>query len=411
MQTTSNLHFLIIDDDKSSLEIYESLLTKAGHQVTATTSSALALDLIGETRPDCIICDLSMPGIDGLDLFQSVRKITHITQPTFIIITAKVFDYDQRRALELGVDGYLTKPVNPQTFLTEVTAIHHGTMEVRFWGSRGTLPVSGEKTLKYGGNTNCVTLTIANKHLFIFDAGTGIKELSNYLLQENKFPLTAKIFVSHPHYDHINGIPFFVPLYMKGNAFEILGGRHSDRGIEKLIADQMDSVYFPITMKEFGAQITFKNLGEESFQLGEVKISTILLNHPGKCLGYRIDYKGKSFCYITDNELYLENSPHYAQFDVDKLITFIQQTDVLVIDATYTDDEYPKKIGWGHSAVSRVVDVAAKAQVKELCLYHHDPDQFDVHIDAKLQFARDLLAQRGSSTLCSASMEGSTISI
>jgi phosphoribosyl 1,2-cyclic phosphodiesterase/CheY-like chemotaxis protein len=405
------IHFYIIDDDKATLEIYASLLKKAGHRVTSTTSSLYALEEIKKQEPDCIMCDLSMPGIDGLDLFQSIRKTKSLKQPTFIIVTAKVFEYDQRKALELGVDGYLNKPINAETFVDEIAAIHSSTMAIHFWGSRGTLPVPGEKTIKFGGNTNCVTLTIGNKYFFIFDAGTGIKELSNHLLKENKFPLTAKIFISHPHYDHINGIPFFVPLYMKGNAFEILGTRHSDIGIEKLLADQMDSVYFPITMKEFGAQITFKNLCEETFNIDNLEISTILLNHPGKCLGYRVSYKNKTFCYVTDNELYLEDSPHYNQFDVDKLINFIKDADVLVIDATYTDEEYLKKIGWGHSAVSRVVDVADKANVKQLCLFHHDPDQFDSEIAAKLKFAKNLLKERGSKVVCVASVEGTTITI
>ena len=405
------LNFFIIDDDESSVNIYKTLLKKAGHHVSTNTNSVTALEQITELQPDCVICDLSMPELDGLDLFRAVRKTEKIKQPTFIIVTGKVFEYDHRHALEMGVDGYLNKPVNPDTFLQEISNIHEGTMQVHFWGSRGTLPVPGEKTVVYGGNTNCVTLAIGNRYFFIFDAGTGIKELSNHLLKENKFPLSAKIFISHPHYDHINGIPFFVPLYMKGNDFEILGTRHADIGIEKLLADQMDSVYFPITMKEFGANITFRNLCEETFQIDALEIQTILLNHPGKCLGYRVKYKDKVFCYVTDNELYLEESPHYNQFDVDKLISFIQDADVVVIDATYTDEEYARKIGWGHSAVSRVVDVADKAKVKLLCLYHHDPDQFDKEIENKVKNAKALLKSRKSKTRCIASQEGSDLII
>ncbi|MES2217224.1 MAG: response regulator [Pseudomonadota bacterium] len=403
------LHFFIIDDDKSALHIYENLLKKAGHKVTATTSSQTALEEITELQPDCVLCDLSMPGIDGMELYQAIRQLDTIQQPTFIIVTGKVFEYDHRRALEMGVDGYIHKPINPQTFLDEVLSVYLGTMKVHFWGSRGTLPVPGEKTLKFGGNTNCVTLTIGNNYFFIFDAGTGIKELSNHLLKENKFPLTAKIFISHPHYDHINGIPFFVPLYMSANHFEIFGTRHAGIGIEKLLADQMDSVYFPITMKEFGAKISFRDLCEESFNIDNIKIQTILLNHPGKCLGYRVEYKNKIFCYVTDNELYLEDSDSFNQFDVDQLIDFIREADVLVIDATYTDEEYLKKSGWGHSGVSRVVEVANAGKVKLLCLYHHDPDEFDKQIAEKLKSAKELLKKLKSKTICCASNEGMEI--
>ena len=140
-------------------------------------------------------------------------------------------------------------------------------MVIKFWGCRGTLPVSGAKSLKYGGNTNCITLTIANKHNFIFDAGSGIKELSNYLVKEKKFPYKAKIFISHPHYDHINGIPFFVPLYMKGNEFDFLCSHQGAISLEQCLSKQMDSVYFPVTMNEFSSTVTFHSLTEQTFQI------------------------------------------------------------------------------------------------------------------------------------------------
>lgn len=405
------LHFFIVDDDKITVQIYARLLEQAGHRVTTMNSGTEALAQIVNLQPDCVLCDLLMPHLDGLGLFQSIRSIEHLKQPTFIVITGKLFEFDRRQALELGVDGYLTKPVDPATFVSDLLEIVRGTMVIQFWGVRGTLPVPGRKTVRYGGNTNCVTLNFAKKHFFIFDAGSGIKELSNHLIKENKFPLSAKIFISHPHYDHINGIPFFVPLYMQGNEFEILGTHHGDLSIEKLISDQMDSIYFPITMKEFSAKFTFKNLSEESFYIDALHIQTILLNHPGQCLGYRIQHKNKSFCYITDNELFLEDSPHYNQFEVDRLIHFIHETDVLVIDTTYSDAEYSKKIGWGHSCVSRVVDIADKAKVKLLCMYHHDPDEFDKDIDLKLKHARALLKERRSKTRCIAPREGDKILI
>jgi phosphoribosyl 1,2-cyclic phosphodiesterase/ActR/RegA family two-component response regulator len=408
MAQKQKMHFLIIDDDKVTVDIYARLLTQAGHRVTSVSSGGLAqvLTQITNLEPDCILCDLLMPELDGLEVFQSTRKIHHIKQPTFIIITSKLFEFDRRQAFELGVDGYITKPINPQTFVSDIIEIVMGSMVVQFWGVRGTFPVPGRNTIRYGGNTNCVTLCIAKRYFFIFDAGTGIKSLSNYLLAENKLPISAKIFITHPHYDHINGIPFFVPLYMPGNEFEILGTNHGDESIENLISNQMDSVYFPITIKEFAAKLSFRNLGEESFYIDSLHIKSILLNHPGRCLGFRVEHKDRSFCYITDNELYLESSPHYNQHEVDRLIHFIQGTDFLVIDCTYTDEEYLKRVGWGHSCVSRVIDVADKADVKVMCLYHHSPDEFDLDIDLKLSQAKSLLKSRKSKTRCIAAREG-----
>jgi phosphoribosyl 1,2-cyclic phosphodiesterase len=284
-------------------------------------------------------------------------------------------------------------------------------MTVKFWGIRGTLPVPGKKTNRYGGNTNCVTLSIDKKEFFIFDAGTGIKELSNYLVKQDLFPFSARILISHPHYDHIHGIPFFAPLYMKGNKFDIYGTHHGDLGIKKLLDSQMDSIHFPVTMKEFAAKLTFHDIKEGSFKIDNIKIKTLMLNHPGGSLAYRVDFKGKSFCYVTDNELFLENSPRFKQEDVDNLINFIYKADVVVMDSTYFDEEYSKKIGWGHTSISRAVDVTDRAKVKLLCLYHHDPDQVDKDIDLKLKFARTLLQSRDSNTKCIAPHEGDQIEI
>lgn len=403
------LHFLIVDDDKGIAEAEAALLEKAGHKTTVMTSPKEALEKVVSLAPDCIISDLTMPDLDGLELFKKVRQLKMAHQPSFVIITSKVFEFDRRRAFEMGVDGYLTKPAHPETFVSDLLEIINKEMIVQFWGVRGTLPVPGENSVIYGGNTNCVTLSLAKKHFFIFDAGTGIKRLSSHLLKQNKFPMSAKIFVSHPHYDHINGIPFFVPLYMKGNEFEFFGAPQGDINVEKIIGDQMDSIYFPITLKEFAAKISFHDLKEETFNIDEVQIQTILLNHPGKCLGYRVQYDNKVFCYITDHELYLEDAPYYNQFDVDRLVKFIDQADVLIIDSTYNDAEYISKIGWGHSPVSRVVDVADKAKVKLLCLFHHDPDQLDKDIDFKLREATTMLESRHSTTRCIAPHEGEKI--
>jgi len=276
---------------------------------------------------------------------------------------------------------------------------------LKYWGVRGTLPVPGEKSLRYGGNTICVTIQFPRGDLFIIDAGTGIKQLSDHLMSQQSSALHAKILISHPHWDHINALPFFVPLYIPGNEFEIFGASHGDVTMRELISAQMDGVYFPIRIKEFAARTYFRDLREEEFQINDVKVKTMLLSHPGTCLGYRMEYKDRSICYITDNELFPEDSPDHNPNYWGNLTAFVHGTDILITDTTYSDEEYVQKSKWGHSAVSPVVKLAHNAEVKELHLIHHDPDQSDEDIDAKLATAKRLLEGMNSKTRCLAPRE------
>lgn len=405
MDEQQKLHFFIIDDDSAILNLYKSLFEKAGFTATAMHSSKDVLPKIIAEQPDCVI---SNGLIHEANLFQEIRNNKLLKQPKFIFVTDK---HDRKQAFELGVDGYIPKPINPKDFVKQVLDVVTGKIIIKFWGVRGTLPVPGKNSLRYGGNTNCVTLDIAGKHFFIFDAGTGIKALSDYLVKENKFPISAKIFITHPHYDHIHGLPFFVPLYMKENQFELYGTDQGGYKIKELISGQMDTIYFPITIEEFSASLKFHDLKEESINIEDIHIETIYLNHPGKCLAYRVNYNNKTFCYITDNELYLENSANFHENELNKLIKFMQNADVVVIDATYSDEEYARKTNWGHSSISRVIEVAHKANIKLLCLYHHDLYQFDDEIDKKLQKAEELLAALHSKTKVIAPHEGDEITI
>ena len=400
------MKFFIVDDDPDVLALASRLLTEAGHEVVVRGSSADALREILETPPDCVITDVMMPGMDGFELTRALRARPELAATKIVILSAKSYDFDRRRAKEMGADGYITKPIHIETFLQSIYACVSERIALHYWGVHGTLPAPGPAFTRYGGNTPCVSVAISGEPLTIFDCGSGIKQLSDHVMRGGAERFSGRIFISHTHWDHINTVPFFAPLYQRGNQIEVFGPYQGDLTIGNAISAQMESVYFPVTIREFGARLVFRDLREEKLKFGPVTIDTMLLRHPGYCLGYKLTCRGRVICYITDNELYLPTNPRHDARYVQRLAQFVRGADVLITDTTYRDHEYPSKVDWGHSCVSQVADLAARAEVKRLHLFHHDPDQTDADIDLKLDETRKELARLGSKVVCEAPAEG-----
>ena len=403
------MKFLVVDDEETIIKAAAVLLEGAGHEVSGFLSSSKALESVKSEEPDCLIVDIMMPEMDGLELCRRVKADPETSHIKVVVLSAKTYEFDRSRAREMGADGYLTKPIQLDSFVADLENLIGDSMTATFWGVRGTLPVPGDNSLRYGGNTSCVTVQCSNAPMMIFDAGSGIKALSDHMMAQGD-RVTAKIFISHPHWDHINALPFFVPLYIPGNEFEILGARHGDTTMRELMSAQMDGIYFPITIREFGARVFFRDLGEETISFDNITVKTMLLSHPGNCLGYRIEFGGRSICYITDNEMFNPGEPGHNPSYIQRLADFCRDADALITDTTYTDAEYPSKAGWGHSSVGQVAELAARAEVKTLYLFHHDPDQTDDRIDAKLEDMREALGLLGSDVNCLAPGEGDQIS-
>ena len=404
-----DLHFYVVDDNLALAKTAEAVLENAGHRVTVCTESRRALEAIERERPQVVLLDLMMPDMDGFEVCRRLRENPALGELKIVICSSKGFQYDRRRAAELGADGYIQKPIRADSFLAQIDRIVEERIEVEFWGVRGTLPRPGAESLRYGGNTSCVTVEFPKGPLFVFDAGSGIKRLGDQLMTRGR--VEANLMLSHPHWDHINAIPFFTPLYIPGNAIRIMGASQGDKGVRDFVSAQMEGVYFPITIQEFASNVEFEDLPAGSRKLGEIEVRTMLLSHPGNCLGYRLSFGGRSLCYVTDNELFLPDSEFFSAEYEAALIEFVGGTDVLITDTTYTDAEYPTRVGWGHSCVSQVADLAHRASVQALYLFHHDPDQDDDAIDAKFEAASSLLAEWGSSVRCVAPREGDRVRI
>jgi phosphoribosyl 1,2-cyclic phosphodiesterase len=292
-------------------------------------------------------------------------------------------------------------------------------MNIRFWGTRGSIPSPGKSTVKYGGNTSCVEVR-AGKQILIFDAGTGIRNLGNQLLNEFKSqPVTLHLFISHTHWDHIQGFPFFMPAYNKNFQIIVYGPPARDKSLKDLFKFQMDSEYFPVPLGDLNAQIVMQEV-REPFRIGDLQITSFYMNHPAMTLAYKIFDGEKTFIYATDNEPYrytlhaARKDPLASQYGAEldqKFIEFISGADLFVSDAQYTLEEYRSKVGWGHSPIESIVEFAIKANVKQLALYHHDPSHDDATVDAIVKHAQRLLSTQKSSLQCFGAFEGMEIKL
>ena len=256
-------------------------------------------------------------------------------------------------------------------------------MRVKFWGVRGSTPTPQAENLRYGGNTSCVEVRFGN-NLYIFDCGTGFRTLGQQL--ESEFqgkPLFAHVFVSHFHWDHIQGIPFFRPLYdHPENQFAFHSSRRT-RNFQRVMEEQMASPYFPVAISEMKATRNFYDIEEGVTQLEGATMRTQWLNHPQGCLGFRLETRNGILVYATDNE------PGDEHFDkaVRKLA---EGADVLIYDAQYLPEEYEaSKRGWGHSHWREAINIVLESGAQELVLFHHDPDHSDACIDAVVTKARE----------------------
>ena len=294
-------------------------------------------------------------------------------------------------------------------------------MKVTFWGTRGSIAAPGPDTARYGGNTSCVEVR-AEGHVLIFDAGTGIRALGQALTQEfAERPLTVHLFISHTHWDHIQGFPFFVPIFARSATIHVYGAPGQGRSLEKVLRGQMESDYFPVGLGDLAATIDVHEFRAADFDIGDVTIAATYLNHPGMNLAYRVSHGGRRLVYATDHEPYASTLDHlggrgdegrvFGERLDGALVDFAREADLLIGDAQYTDDEYVARIGWGHSPLSAAVTLAVAARVKALALFHHDPMHGDDVVLRMERLACEMIAARGAAVRCFAAAEGQSLTL
>lgn len=281
-------------------------------------------------------------------------------------------------------------------------------MKIKFWGVRGSIPSPGPKTMRYGGNTTCIEVRTDSNELIILDGGTGIFPLAQTLLKE--LPVTAHIFNTHSHWDHIQGLPFFIPIFIPGNRIHLYGAFDliSGAGPERIMSIQMQYSYFPVREAEMQSRIRYQTvMPGEAVSIGTATVASTLLNHPVTNLGYRIECNGKSVFFTGDHEphynIYVPGDEGYAEYQAlveeqrQSIVEAIRGVDILVADSAYTLQEYPAKKGWGHGTFDSSIQLALAAGAKTLYCTHHEPTRSDDELEKV--FAEALARYEGTADL------------
>jgi phosphoribosyl 1,2-cyclic phosphodiesterase len=333
-----------------------------------------------------------------------------------------------QRPNNLGPGGPTQKLLDLESFGDRIAASvmsKESATRLKFWGVRGSIPVPGPTTAHYGGNTSCVEVR-ADGEIIVLDAGSGIRLLGMALEQEfGSRPIRLTLLITHVHWDHIQGFPFFLPAYNDKNEVHIFGYEGSDAGLREILKGQMATPFFPVKLYDLPGKIDIRKLKTMDFRIGKVRVRAKPMNHPGVCVGYRLFTSSGSIAYLPDTEPYDSFVLHSAKSDLlspeqthkraveerAELVEFLRGSDILILDAQYTDEEYREHLGWGHGSLSGVVALALNAEARKLVLFHHDPNHDDAMIDAMLVKARELVARSGKTLEVEAAREGAELTL
>lgn len=429
---------LLIDDDEICRKPAAEALRRSKWEVIEAADGDEGVELAIKHRPDVILCDLLMPRSNGYHVCRAVRERPEIKDTRIIVISGRDFPSDRQSALEAGADDFLVKPIElaqlqealqrttsmrgeKQPTPTPSTApsakpVSDQTTVVKFWGVRGSIPTPGQTTVFFGGNTSCVEIR-ADGEIIILDAGSGIRPLGEALAAEFKGqPMEITLLITHTHWDHIQGFPFFLPAYDARNRVHILGYEGARDGLASTLAGQMESPYFPIALKQMPGNIVIEELKEMKFNVGKVRVEACFSNHPGVCVGYKLYTSSGTIVYLPDNESFNENTlkAHGGALprNIERNIAeFIREADLLILDSQYSVDEYQTHVGWGHGCVDDVVRLAVENRVKRLFLFHHDPAHDDRYVSNMLMHAREVAQKDGGTLRVDAAREGEQIAL
>jgi phosphoribosyl 1,2-cyclic phosphodiesterase len=279
-------------------------------------------------------------------------------------------------------------------------------VQITCWGARGSIPISGKEYLKYGGDTTCIEIRTKDDDVIIIDAGTGMRKLGNKLLASNK--RTLHLLFTHAHWDHLMGFPFFKPIYMKGTKISMYGCPYAQSSVKDILSKSMIAPYFPVDFGQLQAEITTQGVCEQTFDIGSIRVNPIQLNHPNQGMGYRFTEDGKTFVFLTDNEL---THRHAGGEDYEGYVRFSAGADLLIHDSEYTEKQYAMTKGWGHSVYTDALRLALDARVGQFGLFHHNQERTDEELDGMVADCNSAVKNSNKTLSCFAARPGMVINL
>lgn len=431
---------ILIGEDLADLAaLMSTTLTAAGYEVEIATDGEECLRKARELLPDLMTLDIMMPRMHGFEVLQALRADPKTSGIAVIICSGKDFKTDRDMGEQLGVIDYLTKPIPLARLVGRISAffeqrevsavpfvpvapktgdeIYRRTLDTtrpqfHLWGTRGSTPTVGGRFQRHGGNTSCLSVTVGDE-IFIFDAGSGIRDLGLTLAAAKSRKI--HLFITHPHWDHIQGFPFFSPAYIPGFDITVYGAKGFGKDLESIFRGQLDRDYFPVQLDDMKSNLQFRHLSGSAIEVGGARITWDFSQHPGATVGYKIEVGNHKLAWVPDNEFLqgyvgppVLTTGHPLMATYLRMIAFLSDVDVLIHEAQYMPEEYPSKIGWGHSSVSNACLLMKLAGVRRWIVTHHDPMHDDAFLETKLNLTRQILEEIGQPTQVMHGYDGMT---
>jgi phosphoribosyl 1,2-cyclic phosphodiesterase/CheY-like chemotaxis protein len=421
--SVSTRHRILVSDDVRVIALMVGrALTEQGYEVELAHDGEECLNKVASFRPELMILDLMMPKVHGIDILKALRASEETKNIGVIVFSSKSFTTEQRMAEELGAFAFVEKTRDTgvlvelvERYFSTRDATASATIKVtgtaaatdykptldenqstfKLWGTRGSIPISGAEFTRHGGNTSCMDVR-AGDELIVFDAGSGIRNLGASLMPKGARKI--HLFITHTHWDHIQGFPFFIPAFVPGFEVTIYGAKGFGKDLESIFRGQLDSDYFPVQLEDMRATLRFVTMTEQKVTVGPYEVQWEYTNHPGAAIAYKAVINGTTVVWMPDNEFAQGYIGPPQELTLDHpyvvphlpIVDFLRGADVVIGESQYMNDEYPKKIGWGHTMLSNGCALMKLAGVKRWLVTHHDPVHTDDFLERKIALTRQI---------------------